>query len=221
MIRLHDAIFGFFQRAFEDWLLGLAARLVFAGVLLVYFWNSFLTKVAAPDGSWFELAGGGSNAFAQIYGSNSALVNAVFYDFSAIPMWPWGALVYVGTYAEIVLPVLIVIGFMTRIASVGMLVFIAVMSWVDITGELVPPGLVISGYEAPAEGTPAPGPGPHGGVEAETIGAWFDGDPGSGIVDQRSLWAFLLLYLVFRGAGAVSLDRLLGGSREEEDDEPY
>ena len=43
--------------------------------------------------------------------------------------------VYAGTYAEIVLPVLVVAGLFTRLAALGMIGFIAVMTWTDITAH--------------------------------------------------------------------------------------
>ncbi|MEO0767460.1 MAG: hypothetical protein AAFY75_15715, partial [Pseudomonadota bacterium] len=48
----------------------------------------------------------------------------------------------------------------------------------------------------------------HNLAEAD-IGTWFDNLPTALIVDQRAFWVFLLLYLVMRGAGPLSVDRLL------------
>jgi len=42
---LYEAVFGTIQAITEDWLLGLAARVMFSSVLLVYFINSAMTKV--------------------------------------------------------------------------------------------------------------------------------------------------------------------------------
>ena len=98
----------------------------------------------------------------------------------------WHYVVAAGTYTEFVLPVLIVIGLFTRIAAVGMLAFILVQSYVDIM------------FHA---------------VDAETIGSWFDRDPGSVIMDQRLLWSLILVYLAIKGAGSLSLDRLLTRNR--------
>ena len=78
--------------------------------------------------------------------------------------------------------VLIVLGLFTRLAALGMLVFVAVQSYVDIAFH---------------------------GVDAETIGALFDRLPSATIADQRALWAFLLVTLVIKGGGALSLDALL------------
>ena len=53
----------------------------------------------------------------------------------------------------------------------------------------------------------------HGAIaQPETLGAWFDRAPDSLILDQRAFWLFPLVVLVVKGAGALSLDRLLGVS---------
>ena len=46
------------------------------------------------------------------------------------------------------------------------------------------------------------------GVDAATIGAWFDRASGALILDQRAFWVLVLLVRVFKGAGPLSLDRL-------------
>jgi putative oxidoreductase len=46
-------------------------------------------------------------------------------------------------------------------------------------------------------------------VGAETIGTFFDRVNNSAIADQRLLWLVPLVYLMLKGAGAISLDRLL------------
>ncbi len=91
------------------------------------------------------------------------------------------AIVLLGTTAEIVLPLLIVAGLLARAAALGMIVFIGVQSWVDINFH---------------------------GVSGDTAGALFDRFSDSLVADQRTLWVFLLLVLVVKGAGAVSLDAL-------------
>jgi putative oxidoreductase len=109
------------------------------------------------------------------------VVEAYGYDPSQVPFVPWGIVVYAGTYAEFILPVLIVLGLFTRLASLGMIGFILVQSYVDIAFH---------------------------GVDDKTIGAWFDRFSDAAILDQRTLWIFLLLTLVVKGAGAISLDAL-------------
>lgn len=155
------------------WLPGLAARFVFLATLFGYYWNAALTKI---DGSIFELSTG---AYAQII---PPIIEAAGYDKSAVAL-PWTALVYAGTYAEFVLPILLVIGLFGRLAAFGMIGFVIVQSYVDLTFH---------------------------GVDAETAGAWFDRFPDSIIYDQRLLWLFPLIYLVLKGPGLVSVDALLG-----------
>jgi putative oxidoreductase len=84
------------------------------------------------------------------------------------------ATVLFGTWAEFILPALVVLGLFTRIAALGMIGFVIVLTWVDIMGH---------------------GAGP------ETIGAWFNNTSGDAILDQRAFWIFLLIVLVLRGAG--------------------
>lgn len=177
--RFHDALFFLFRKT-ESWLPGLAARFVFGGVLFMYFFNSAKTKVGdLPDG-FFQLQ---DNAFFQIV---PKVVEQFDYDASQIPLFPYKLIVYIGTYAEFVLPVLILVGLFTRISAVGMIVFVLVQSYVDITAHA---------------------------VGAETTGALFDNASNSAILDQRALWIFLLLYLVIYGAGKLSIDYLFGFKR--------
>lgn len=180
LVGLHDAVFGLLARAARGWFLGLAARAVFASVLLVYFWNSAMTK-AGPGLLGFLMPTDG--AYAQIL---PTMMEQVGYDVSQIAFFPYGLIVVAGTLAEFVLPLLVALGLFTRVSSLGMLVFIAVMSFVDITGHHVEPA---------------------------TIGAVFDGIHDSAILDQRLLWAFPLVYLVLNGAGALSIDWLLARRR--------
>jgi putative oxidoreductase len=173
---LYAAVFSAIERASEGWFLGLAARGVFASVLLVYFLNSALTKLGPGPLGFLSPSVG---AYAQIL---PVIMQEVSFNVSKIAFFPYGLIVLLGTWAEFVLPVLIVLGLFTRAASLAMVGFVFVMSWVDITGH-------------------------H--VDAKTIGMPFDGQPGAIIADQRLLWVFLLLVLVVRGAGAISLDALL------------
>jgi len=175
--RLHRAVFGAVQAGLEDWFLGLAARFVFASVLLLFYLNSAMTKF----GSGFpEALVPTANAYFQIV---PQVMERVGYDVSQIAFFPYGLLVWVGSYCEVILPVLIVIGLFTRLASLGMIVFTAVQTYVDIVFL-------------------------H--VDAKTVGTLFDRLPDAAIADQRLLWIFLLVYLVLRGPGAISLDWLLG-----------
>lgn len=155
------------------------ARVIFIGVLLGYFWNSGLTKL---ENFPFGLSLG---SYFQIF---PRAMEAAGYDISQLSFWH-SLVVWLGTMAELALPVLIALGLLTRLAALGMIIFIIVQSLTDIIG--------------------------HGATEA--VGAWFDHVSGSLILDQRALWIFLLVVLVLRGAGPISLDRiLLRGTRTGE-----
>ena len=151
------------------------ARLTFLGVLFAYYWNSAGTKLG--DGI-FGLFRPSFGAYAQVFPKT---MEAVSYDVSQLWLLHW-AVVVAGTVAEFVLPVLIVAGLLTRLAALGMIGFIAVQSWVDVTGH---------------------------GLAAADIGAWFDGNASALILDQRAFWVLALCVLVMRGAGPISLDQLL------------
>lgn len=151
------------------------ARFVFAAVLLVYYLNSALTKI--PEGL-INLVSPSFNAFAQIFPKEA---EAVGYDIASATIFQ-KLVILAGTWAEFVLPCLVVIGLFTRAAALGMIVFVTIQSLTDIFG--------------------------HGG---ET-GAWFDRLSDAVILDQRAFWVFLLLYLLFRGGGPISVDRLLGAA---------
>ena len=181
---LHDRIFTSLESGLNGWFLGLAARLVFTGVLLLYYLNSFATKVGEGFTGFFVVQDG---AYYQILPS---VIEAYEYDTANIPFIPYDLIVIAGTYTEVLLPIMIVIGLFTRIAALGMIGFIIVQSYVDIVFH---------------------------GVEEKTIGALFDRFPDSLILDQRSLWIFLLAYLVIKGAGAISLDGILSARRRPSD----
>ncbi|MGI9499617.1 MAG: DoxX family protein [Geminicoccaceae bacterium] len=177
---LHNAVFGGLQHALGDWFLGLFARLVFAAVLFVYFFNSAMTKIGEGTLGFLTVT---DNAYFQIL---PTVVEQYEFDASQIPFFPYQLIVLAGTYAEIILPILIVVGLFTRLAALGMVGFVAVQSYVDIAFH---------------------------GVDEKTVGAWFDRLSDATILDQRTLWIFLLVYLVIRGAGTISLDHLFAGRR--------
>jgi putative oxidoreductase len=118
------------------------------------------------------------NAYYQIV---PKAIEAAGLDTTNIALFPWKLMVYAGTYSEFILPLLVVLGLFTRVAAFGMIVFVVVQSYVDIA---------------------------HHQVDTETIGAWFDRFSDSTIIDQRLMWLVPLVYLVVKGAGAVSLDRI-------------
>ncbi|GGA24932.1 DoxX family protein [Neptunicoccus cionae] len=111
---------------------------------------------------------------------------AAGYDISQMGAFEWLVAV-AGTTAEFLLPFLILIGLFTRLAALGMVGFVVVQSLVDIYGH---------------------------GVGGATLGAWFDGPSNSLILDQRLIWILLLAVLFVKGAGPISLDRLLRRTTE-------
>lgn len=178
--RVADAV----TNILDEWFLGLLARFAFAAVLFMYFFNSALTKFA---GSPFSID---DAAYFQII---PPIVEAAGYDASQVAFFPWGLMVYAGSYGEVILPILVVLGLFTRIAAIGMIIFVIVQSYVDIAFH---------------------------NADAATIGAWFDNLSNATILDQRTLWVFLFAYLAVKGPGMVSLDYLIGrslGVRKEPD----
>ena len=126
-------------------------------------------------------------AYIQIF---PRTVEAAGYDFSALGTFHW-LVVVAGTWAEFLLPLAIVLGLFTRLAALGMIGFVFVQTWVDLFG--------------------------HGGIANGTLGAWFDRMPDSIVLDQRAFWIFVLLYLVFRGGGPLSVDRFLSARVADQD----
>jgi putative oxidoreductase len=175
LTRLYTLVFSPLERA--DWILPTLARFLFAAVLAVYFWVSALTKVG--EGLWGVLQPS-LGAYAQVF---PKVMESVGYDTSQLGIYHW-AVVTAGTLAEFILPVLIIVGLLTRLAALGMIGFIVVQSLTDLYGH-------------DKLGDPL------------VLGAWFDAPSGSLIMDQRALWVFLLLVLVIKGAGPISFDRAL------------
>ncbi|WP_424984773.1 DoxX family protein [Microbulbifer sp. S227A] len=119
-------------------------------------------------------------AYVQIF---PRAMEAVSYDSSQLGLFYW-AVALLGTWAEFILPALFLVGLLSRLAAIGMIGFVILQSATDIIG--------------------------HGATDATTLGAWFDAASGSLIMDQRTLWIMLLLVIVIKGAGPLSLDRLMG-----------
>lgn len=161
-----------------DWILPTVARFLFAAIFLVYFLNSGLTKLGdGLSGLWTPSIG----AYAQIF---PKAFEAAGYDTGALSVFHT-LVVVAGTWAEFILPVLVVVGFLTRLAALGMIGFVAVQSLTDIYGHNL----------------------------GSEVGAWFDRFADAVIMDQRALWVFLLLVLVIKGAGPISFDRALRPAR--------
>jgi len=106
-------------------LLPLAARFVFAAVLLMYFWQSGLTKIS--DG-FFGFLTPSLGAYAQIF---PKAMESVGYDVSQMTFFHT-LVVLGGTWAEFILPLFIVIGLLTRLSALGMIGFIVVQSLTDL-----------------------------------------------------------------------------------------
>lgn len=174
LISWHDALADRLA-AVAPGLLPLLARAAFAAVLLVYFWASGVTKLGAGLGGIFLPSQG---AYIQIF---PRAVEAAGYDISQLGTYHW-AVVLGGTWAEFVLPFLVVIGLATRLASLGMIGFVVVQSLTDLLGH---------------------------GVDATTIGAWFDRASDGLILDQRTLWIVVLMIPLTMGGGWLSADAAL------------
>lgn len=175
LVSLHNRLFSALETTLAPILMPTLARIVFAATLLVYFWTSAMTKLGEGITGLFQP---NFNAYVQILPRMS---EAVGYDASQLGAF-WRLVVLAGTWAEFILPALILIGLFTRLAALGMIGFVLVQSYVDIAGH---------------------------GVGADVIGAWFDAGSDSPILDQRAFWVFVLAYLVMRGAGPLSVDAAL------------
>lgn len=160
------------ETAVSPWLVPSLARIIFAGTLVAYYWNSALTKIGD------NLLSPSLGAYVQIF---PKAMEAVGYDPSQLSVFHT-LVVLAGTYSEFILPLMIIIGLLSRLAALGMIGFIIVQSVVDIFGH---------------------------GLSSNDIGSWFDNSPSSLIIDQRSFWIFLLLVIVIKGAGPISFDRYL------------
>ncbi len=166
LISFHNSVLGRLDRS-SEMLTPTLARLVFAAVLLVYYWNSAMLKI---DGSIFTPSAG---AFGQIF---PKAAEAVLYDVTQMNIFQ-RIVIFLGTVAEFVLPALIVVGLLTRLSALSMIAFIWVQTLVDVTGHGV------------------------------ALGGLFDN--AVTLMDQRTMWTFLLLVLVINGAGPLSADRVL------------
>lgn len=171
----------------EDAILGPLVRLLDGAVMSTLARLIFLATLALFffRSGMTKLGDGIAGIFSPSVGAYAQILpkqmEAVGYDPSQLGGFA-KLIVLAGTWGEFIIPALIIVGLFTRAASLAMIGFVIVMSIVDVTGH---------------------------GADAATLGAWFDGDPYSKIVDSRTFWVFLLLVLVVRGAGPLSLDGLL------------
>ncbi|WP_170764216.1 DoxX family protein [Ruegeria lacuscaerulensis] len=169
LISLHNNTLGRLELA-SGWLTPTLARLVFAATLLVYYWNSATTKLGS---GFFGFLFPSDGAYVQIF---PKAMEAVSYDSSQLGIFHW-AIAVAGTWAEFLLPTLIVIGLLSRFAALGMFAFVWVQTIVDVNGH---------------------------GTE---LGSYFTN--AVSLLDDRTLWSFLLAVIVINGAGPISLDRVL------------
>jgi len=166
---LYCSIFGTITRLTEGWFLSVAARLTFLSVFFFYYLNAFSTKVGEGFTGFFQIQDG---AYYQIVpGAMDAESVSIFSHL----------VVFFGTYMEIILPCLIIIGLLTRAAALGMIGYMFVQTYVDINFH---------------------------GIDEKTLGAMFDRFPDALVADQRLLWVFVMVVLVIKGGGYLSLDRL-------------
>lgn len=169
LISLHNNVLGKLNLV-SGWLTPTLARLVFAATLLIYYWNSAATKLGS---GFFGFLFPSDGAYVQIF---PKAMEAVSYDSSQLGFFHW-IVALAGTWAEFLLPALVLVGLVSRLAALGMIGFIWVQTIVDVAG--------------------------HG----AQLGQFFTAAPN--ILDQRTMWTFLLLVIVINGAGPLSLDRLL------------
>lgn len=187
MFALYRGLFSGIQSLFEGWAIGLFIRFGFAAVLFMYFWNSAMTKIGRDFSNILSPTAG---AYAQIWPKE---MEAAGFNPSALSTFHH-VVVYLGTYAEFILPVLLVIGLFGRLAALGMMGFIAVQTYVDVTAH---------------------------GQSARALGAWFDRFADAAIWDQRTLWLLPLLILVIVGPGPISADRVIGLEPAKRDDDDW
>ncbi|MEM9999358.1 MAG: DoxX family protein [Pseudomonadota bacterium] len=177
IVNLHNLVFGALSKAGQSWLTGLSARFAFASVLLLYYMNSGWQKLG--DGI-FGFLNPSIGAYASILPS---VMEQYGFDPSAIPFFPFGMIVYAGTWTELLLPILIVVGLFSRLAALGMIFFVMVQTYVDVNFH---------------------------GLEDRFIGSMFDRFQDAIVWDQRFLWVFVLAIIVINGPGKLSLDYWLG-----------
>ncbi|MDZ7823154.1 MAG: DoxX family protein [Ahrensia sp.] len=173
---LHHSIFGAIERATTGWFTGFSARFTFASVLLFYYLNSGWNKLGEGV---FGFLNPSIGAYASILPS---VMEEYGFDPDAVPFFPWDIIVLLGTWTELLLPILIVIGLFSRLAALGMIGFVIVQTYVDVNFH---------------------------GLEGKFVGSMFDRLPDAVVWDQRLLWCFVLLIIVVNGPGKLSIDHLL------------
>ena len=135
---LHNGFFGTLERVTDGWFLGLFTRLAFLFTLYFYYLNSAKTKIGEGLLGFLSITDG---AYIQIVGP---AFEAAGYEQSALPL-PAHIMVILGTYGEFILPLLVVFGLFARIGALGMIGFIFVQSYVDVTVHGVAFGALLNG----------------------------------------------------------------------------
>ena len=165
----------------DGWFIEALSRLVFAGVLAGYFWNAAILKLQARGA--FDVTTGTREKTFTLIPQSQAYAQIVPWTERGQYGFIDDALVWIGTYAELILPAMIIVGLFGRFAAAAMIVFVVVLSVVDVVGH---------------------------NLDAATIGAWFDNLSNALVLDQRALWVLLLSVIVVKGPGKLSIDHLLG-----------
>lgn len=127
LISMHNSALGKLDHA-SNWLTPTLARLVFVAVLLVYYWNSAMTKLGS---GFFGFLFPSDGAYVQIF---PKAMEAASYDSSQLSFFTWPVAV-AGTWAEFILPALLLVGLFTRLAALGMIGFVWVQTIADVTGH--------------------------------------------------------------------------------------
>lgn len=116
-----------------DWFVPMGACFTFIAVLLGCYWSSAMTKFS--DG-FFGILSPTLGAHFQIL---PGITEAAGYDLEAIhPLF--ALIVLLGSWAEVILLLFILIGLFTRGAALAMMGFVLVQSVVDIWGHNVAAG---------------------------------------------------------------------------------
>ncbi len=162
--------------------LGFQTRLVFAAVLGPYFLISAVRKIGGNTLSMGPDVAGTFLSFGAFYSFAPARLSAVSGDPAMLPI---GVLIAVHglVLAEGLLPVLLVIGFATRLAAIGLIGLVIITSAIDIFSH---------------------------GAPLEVVGGLFDASPYDQILDLRLLWIMLLTVPAALGGGWLSIDGVLG-----------
>lgn len=135
LTRLQTALFVPLDR--DDWVLPTLARIIFLAGFFFYFNNSFGTKIASFDIPLLSikvpmtLMPDATSAFVQMF---PKAFEAAGYDETAMSS-PYWILAIVGTWAEFLLPIFLVVGLFTRLSAIGMISFVLVQTLTDIAGH--------------------------------------------------------------------------------------